>query len=167
MTTWRAGHHRARAGWALAALILLAAGAVSAQAPPEEDVLRPVVIGCPVCDLWLRHQDLVLQANQEVGSLENGVIYYVHAENPSVIEPLIRFAYQRAELETEILRDPELRAELGEACGHHFLGDGTVRLEISTGAHGFFAILTSDDEEIVSLLKEEASQAVRGRIVRF
>jgi hypothetical protein len=164
-------------GWAWGALLLLAAllalPAVAQELPATarehraDDELRPAVAGCPVCDLWLRYREVILQASQEVGSLENGVIYFYHAQNPGVIEPLVRFAYQRAELEASLRGDPSLRARLGEACEHNLLGDGSVRLEISTGAHGFFAILTSADREIVSRLQEEASQAVRGRIVRF
>ena len=129
--------------------------------------LRPRVGGCPVCDLWSRYEPVVLQARQEVGKLENGVIYFFHADDPSVIEPLIRFAYEREEMETKVASDPSVRRRLGHVCGHDLLGSGRVRLQISTGAHGFFAILTSTDSTTVRMLQEEASKAARGRLVRF
>jgi hypothetical protein len=173
MTAHRGPDDLERAGRPAVALLLalLLACAGSALAPardaPEETSLRPLVSGCPVCDLWLEHENVILQASQEVGSLENGVIYFIHAQSPSVIEPLIRFAYQREELEETLRRDPALRSRLGDGCRHRLLGDDSARLEISTGAHGFFAILTSRNRAVVSRLQEEASQAARGRIVRF
>src|SRR5215813_6246612 len=64
--------------------------------------LKAPVPGCPVCDIWLHYENVVLQSQQEVGALHRGVFYFYHAEDPAVIEPLIRFAHEREELEARL-----------------------------------------------------------------
>ncbi len=130
--------------------------------------LKPHVPGCPVCALWEIDGAIFLQARQEVGALENGVIYYYFSDNPAVIEQLIRFAYERRELEAALRTDLGLRQNLGQACGHAMQGSGAVHLEISTGVQGVFVILTSTGKIPVDRLKKEASDAVRENLlVRF
>lgn len=140
-------------------------------APAQPDArhgLKPYVPGCPVCDLWEIDGAIFLQARQEVGALENGVIYYYFSDNPAVIEQLIRFAYERQELEAALRTDLGLRQHLGQRCGHAMQGSGAVHLEISTGVQGVFAILTSTGKIPVDRLKKEASDAVRDNLlVRF
>jgi hypothetical protein len=125
--------------------------------------LKTPVPGCPVCDIWLHYENVVLQAQQEVGALQKGVFYFYHAEDPGVIEPLIRFAHEREELETRLRQAPALRNRLGEVCGHRY-HEGHVHLEISTSARGMFALLTSDDPVMQNELRAEAGRAVRGKI---
>ena len=125
--------------------------------------LKTPVPGCPLCDIWLHYENVVLQAQQEVGGLRQGVFYFYHAEDPAVIEPLIRFAHERDELETRLRQAPALRRRLGEVCGHRY-HEGLVHLEISTSARGIFALLTSDDPAMQNELRAEAGRAVRGKI---
>ena len=154
------------AGLAFCLLLGARTGVSSGQVPNAAE--RPTVPGCPVCDLWSRYQEVFPLARQEVGSLRRGVIYYYYSNDPSVAEPLLRFAYERQELATRLAAEPELRSRLGQACGHDVLGSNLVQLQISTGAHGVFAILTSDRESIIHRLHLEASLAVRSRTtVRF
>ena len=143
---------------------LLGIALLSAVASAQEPLrLKSPVAGCPVCELWLRYEDIVLEARQEVGALHQGVFYFYHAEDPGVIEPLIRFAHERDELEAKLRRDPALRRKLGEACGHRDHA-GLVHLEISTSARGIFAILTATDPGMLDELRTEAGRAVRGKI---
>jgi hypothetical protein len=136
--------------------------------PDARHGLKPYVPGCPVCDLWEIDGTIFLQARQEVGALENGVIYYYFSDNPTVIEQLIRFAYERQELEAALRTDLGLRQHLGQGCGHAMQGSGAVHLEISTGVQGVFVILTSTGKIPVDRLKREASNAVRDNLlVRF
>jgi hypothetical protein len=140
---------------------------VSAQ-PDARHGLKPYVPGCPVCDLWEIDGAIFLQARQEVGALDDGVIYYYFSDNPTVIEQLIRFAYERQELEAALRTDLGLRQHLGQRCGHAMQGSGAVHLEISTGVQGVFVILTSTGKIPVDRLKKEASDAVRDNLlVRF
>jgi hypothetical protein len=132
-------------------------------AEPSALRLRTPIAGCPVCELWLRYEDVVLQAQQEVGALHQGVFYFYHAEDPSVIEALIRFAHERAELEARLHQDPALRRRLGEWCGHRNHA-GFVHLEISTSARGMFALLTATDPTMQDELRAEAGRAARGKI---
>jgi hypothetical protein len=147
----------------LGTALLLGASASTAEEPTSALRLKSPVAGCPVCDLWLRYEDVVLQARQEVGALHQGVFYFYHAEDPGVIEPLIRFAHERAELEAKLHQDPALRRALGEACGHRYHA-GLVHLEISTSARGIFALLTATDPGMLDELRTEAGRAVRGKI---
>ncbi len=143
-------------------------GAPVLAQPDARHGLKPYVPGCPVCDLWEIDGSIFLQARQEVGALENGVIYYYFSDNPAVIEQLIRFAYERRELEAALRTDRDLRQHLGQGCGHAMQGSGAVHLEISTGVQGVFAILTSTGKIPVDRLKKEASDAVRDNLlVRF
>jgi hypothetical protein len=125
--------------------------------------LKTPVSGCPVCELWLRYEDIVLESQQEVGGLHHGVFYFYHAEDPAIIEPLIRFAHERDELEDRLRHDASLRRRLGEVCGHRY-HEGFVHLEISTSARGMFALLTADDPGMQDELRTEAGRAVRGKI---
>ncbi len=160
-------------GWATILVLALAPALVTVPPPaaaqsPARGELRPSVPGCPLCELWNRYQDWFLQAHQEVGSLKNGVVYFYHSDNPSVIEVLIRFAYEREALQTKLDADPELRQKLGRACGHDSMVDGTVRVEVSVAAHGVFAILTAPNRGTVRALQAEASRALRDRLtLRF
>jgi hypothetical protein len=159
---------RAGLGAGLALFLLLGArtGASSGQVP--EPTLHRSVPGCPVCELWDRYAEVFPLARQEVGSLRRGAIYYYYSNDPSVAEPLLRFAYERQELAARLATEPELRSKLGHACGHDLLGSGLVQLQLSTGAHGVFAIVTSDRESIIHRIHLEASQAVRAKTtVRF
>ena len=137
--------------------------AVHAAPPTSVLRLRTPVPGCPVCGLWLRYEDVVLKARQEVGGLEMGVFYFYHAEDPATIEGLIRFAHERAELETNLRKDAALRRSLGEVCGHRYHA-GSVHLEISTSARGMFALLTDQNPAMQAELRAEAGRAVRGKI---
>ena len=67
---------------------------LSAYGAPASHRLTPAVPGCPICDLWLEYEDIVLRTKQEVGSLKDGVFYFYHSDEPAVIEPLIRFAHE-------------------------------------------------------------------------
>jgi|RhiMetdeSRZDD1v2_1073273.scaffolds.fasta_scaffold603223_2 hypothetical protein len=125
--------------------------------------LKTPVPGCPVCDIWLHYENVVLETQQEVGAIRQGVFYFYHAEDPAVIEPLIRFAHEREELEARLRQAPALRRRLGEACGHRY-HDSLVHLEISTSARGIFALLTADDPAMQDELRAEAGRAVRGKI---
>ena len=133
-------------------------------APPTSVLrLRTPVPGCPVCELWLRYEDVVLKARQEVGGLETGVFYFYHAEDPATIEGLIRFAHERAELESKLRKSAALRRSLGEVCGHRYHA-GSAHLEISTSARGMFALLTDQNPAMQAELRAEAGRAVRGKI---
>ena len=148
-------------------MILSLAGLSGRPAPATESPsalrLKAPVPGCPVCDIWLHYENVVLEAQQEVGALRHGVFYFYHAEDPAVIEPLIRFGHEREELETRLRQAPALRRRLGEMCGHRY-HEGLVHLEISTSARGIFALLTADDPAMREELRAEAGRAVRGKI---
>lgn len=150
----------------LAVLAALGATAATAAAPtdPQELRLRPVVRGCPICELWLRYEDVVLQAKQEVAPLENGILYFYHSDDPAVIEPLIRFANERAHLEKELQENPELRAHLGMACGHTPNPVRPEHLEISTSARGIIALITTDDPTTLQQLRSQASRVVLSKL---
>jgi len=148
----------------LAALVLVTATPRRGDGQASDLRLRPPVPRCPVCDLWLRYEDVVLQAQQEIGPLRHGVFYFYHASDPGVIEPLIRFALERAELEETLRADPGKRRSLGEVCGHQAHAALGIDLEISTSAHGIVALLTSGDRAVLEELRLEASRAMRGRI---
>jgi hypothetical protein len=155
--------------FAVSALVLLAVALAvaipgSGESQSERLRLRPPVELCPICKLWLRYEDVVLQAQQEIGPLRRGVFYFYHASDPAVIEPLIRFAIERAELEEKLRTDPQLRRSLGEVCGHQAHVALGIDLEISTSAHGIAAFLTSGDRTVQEELRLEASRAMRSRI---
>ncbi len=152
-----------------AAGLLLALAPAGAQTPPPPGRIPGTVAGCPVCDLWNTNREVFLQAGQEVGSLQNGVVYYYHSDNPTVIEGLRRFAYERDRLSTRIRKDPDLQARMRMNNDYHGkLADGTVQVVISKEcAHGFFAIVTSDDPAMATLLHEQASRAVRGDLIPY
>jgi len=159
---------RAGMGAGLAACLLLGARSGVSSGQAATPTVREPVPGCPVCDLWERYAEVFPLARQEVGSLRRGAIYYYYSSDPSVAEPLLRFAYERQELAARLASEPDLRAKLGHGCGHDLLGSGIVQLQISTGANGFFAIVTSDRESIIHRIHLEASQAVRAKTpVRF
>ena len=131
--------------------------------------VRPVVAGSPLCELWSSAVEVIGAAEREIGKLPNGVITLYHAERPLVIEPLIRFAYERQELARRLEGDPDLAAKLGGACGHNLsLMDPGLHIEISASAHGFFAILTSENRTTVKLLHQDAKRSVQLNVpVRF
>ena len=147
------------------ALALLPRPALPQSRPP----LRPFVEGCPVCDLWRAYENDVVQSRQEIGRLPDGVIYLYYSDRPSVIEPIIRFAYERGDLTLSLQGDAALRERLGGACGHNLaMNDPDYRLVLSTSPHGFFAILTSSNRTTVKLLHQEAQRSVRSSVaVRF
>jgi len=155
-------------GPGLTTLVLLLAGAGAGEAQTRPP-LRPVVEGCPVCELWEANEDMLLLTRQEIGRLPDGVIYLYSSDRPSVIEPLIRFAYQRADLDRAIAGDAALRDRIGGACGHNLsVTDPGYRAVISTSAHGFFAVLTSPNRTTVKLLHQDAQRSVRLSVhVRF
>lgn len=144
-------------------LVGLSQGAAPAAGPSSALRLKTPVPGCPVCDIWLHYESVVLEAQQEVGALQNGVFYFYHAEDPGIIEPLIRFAHEREELEVRLRQVPTLRRRLGEACGHRY-HENLVHLEITTSARGMFALLTADDAAMQGELRAEAGRAVRSKI---
>jgi len=151
----------------LGALIAALGGSLSSAAAPTDPqrfrLLQPVP-GCPVCDLWLRYEDVVLQAEQEVAPLEHGVLYFYHSEDPAVIEPLIRFANERAQLQKRLAASPELRARLGLGCGHTPNPTRPERLEISTSARGIYALITTDDPTTLAQLRSQASRVVLSKL---
>jgi hypothetical protein len=126
--------------------------------------LRPPVSGCPVCELWLEYEDVILRAKQEVGPLEDGVLYFYHSADPSVIEPMIRFAHERSNLAETIRSDPAVRESLGGACGHGPGASTDIDLEISTSARGIFALIRSSDRATYTRLRFQAGRAVRSQI---
>lgn len=137
-----------------------APGAISAQ--ERSPIMRPAVAGCPVCEAWAQAGLAVAQAKREIGKLPHGVVLLYHAERPQDIEPLIRFAYERAELSRQLADSPELRATLGGICGHNReVVDPDLRIEISSSAHGFFAILTSANKSRITMLQMEAKRSVQ------
>jgi hypothetical protein len=144
-------------------LVSLSDRSIPATESPSALRLKTPVSGCPVCDIWLHYENVVLETQQEVGALRQGVFYFYHAEDPTVIEPLIRFAHERAELEARLRQAPALRHRLGEVCGHRY-HEGFVHLEITTSARGIFALLTADDPAMQNELRAEAGRAVRGKI---
>jgi hypothetical protein len=114
--------------------------------------------GCPVCEIWVHYDGVIRRAGQEVGRLRQGVIYFYHSDEPEIIEPLLRFAYERQALVRSIqTRGPH---SLGRACGHALREESGITVEISTGARGFFAILTSERPETVTRLWSEAAKVV-------
>jgi hypothetical protein len=125
--------------------------------------LLVAVPGCPICDLWKEYEDIVIRAKQEVAPLHNGVLYFYYSADPSVIEPLIRFAHERTKLADRLTQDETLRAQLGGPCLHKRLY-GSVHLEISTSARGIFAILTTDDPTMFGWLRDKARMATRRKI---
>ena len=150
-----------------AALILaasLAAATSSGQVTSTNLRLAPAAEGCPVCDLWVQYEDVILRARQEVGPLASGVLYFYHSESPNVIEPLIRFANERAEMDEALTSNADLASRLGGSCGHALRLGGPVNLEISSSARGIFALLTSADDPTVKLLRAQAGRAVRSKI---
>ena len=119
---------------------------------------------CGVCTIWTEYEEVLNQADQEVAPLADGAVYFYSSDNFRVMEALQRFAYARLDLHQKNLdaRHPRIRMDRG-----HTLQEG-VTLEITTSAHGFFALLRSENEETVAALKGEAMRAVRGRtLVRF
>jgi hypothetical protein len=119
--------------------------------------------GCPVCELWLEYEPVVLLAQQEIGELDNGIVCFYHASDPAIIEPLIRFSYERQALEDRLAGNPELRAQLGGRCGHAVSETGRIILEISSSARGIFALISSSDPSTAKFLKLQGKQAVLSR----
>jgi len=150
--------------WAVLAVLGATAATAAAPTDPQELRLRPVVPGCPICDLWLRYEDVVLQAKQEVAPLEKGILYFYHSDDPAVIEPLIRFANERARLQKQLEEDPDLRARLGLACGHTPNPVRPEHLEISTSARGIYALITTDDPTTLQQLRSQASRVVLSKL---
>ena len=146
----------------LLALVLACLLAVAASAS-ESLRLNPPVAGCPVCELWLEYEDVVLLADQEVAKIEDGVLYFYHSDDPSVIEPLIRFAYERQALAVAIRTDPGIQERLGRPCTHTSLLGTSTRLEITTSARGVVAILRSSNAATVGVLKAQAKRALRSK----
>jgi hypothetical protein len=150
---------RHRIGLALVGGALLAHAAAAAEPPGQAPA--------PVCALWTEFEDDVARARQEVGALSNGIIYFYHSEDPAVIEPLLRFAYRRQAL-ADSLRGAAAPEAPEAACGEGIWHTPPFDLEISTSAHGFFAILTSSRPDIVKHLQGLAAIAVPRRLaVRF
>lgn len=135
----------------------------TAPAPVTSPRLLVAVPGCPVCDLWKEYESIIIQAKQEVAPLHNGVLYFYYSADPSIIEPLIRFAHERTKLADRLTRDEALRAKLGGPCLHKRLY-GSVHLEISTSARGIFALLTTDDPTMFGWLRDKARMATRRKI---
>ena len=151
-------------GWLV---FLILAGAIFAPTPgdPSPNLrLHPPVDGCPVCELWLEYEDVILRAKQEVGPLRDGILYFYHSEEPSVIEPLIRFAHEREDLAKAIRSDPDVLRRLGGPCGHGPSAHADIELQISTSARGIFALLTSSDLPTYRDLRREGSMAVVSKI---
>jgi len=119
--------------------------------------------GCPVCELWLEYEPIILLAQQEIGELQNGIICFYHASDPAIIEPLIRFSYERQALEERIALDPELQAQLGGRCGHALSESGRIDLQITSSARGIFALISSSDPSTAKFLKQQGKQAVLSR----
>lgn len=126
--------------------------------------LHPAVVGCPICDLWLQYENVILKAKQEVGPLHNGILYFYHSGEPSVIEPLIRFAHERVRLEERLQSDEEFREQLGGRCGHGRIMALGIDLEISTSARGIFALVTSENRRTLTRLRTQAERAVWSKI---
>ena len=126
--------------------------------------LHPAVAGCPICDLWLQYEGVILNAKQEVGPLHNGILYFYHSREPSVIEPLIRFAHERVRLEEQLQSDEEFREQLGVRCGHGRMASLGIDLEVSTSARGIFALVTSENRKTLTRLRTQAERAVWGKI---
>lgn len=151
-------------GWLV---FLILAGAMFAPTPADPTPnlrLHPPVRGCPVCELWLEYEDVILRAKQEVGPLRDGILYFYHSEEPSVIEPLIRFAHEREDLAKTIRSDPDMLRRLGSPCGHRLSAHSDIELQISTSARGIFALLTSSDQATYRALLREGSKAVVSKI---
>jgi hypothetical protein len=144
----------------LLAAVLLPAP-VHAQDPPVTRLISPVR-GCPICDLWLRYEDVILRAKQEVGPIQHGVFYFYHSSDPSVIEPLIRFANERNLLERSLAGNPEQRSHLGLACHHREDRQMGISLEISTSARGFLVLRRS--EAYGPMLQAQSARVVRDKI---
>jgi hypothetical protein len=144
-------------GWVSGALLVFP-GRLAAQDAPAAGAAPP-----PVCALWMEFQDDVARARQEVGALSNGIVYFYHSEDPAVIEPLLRFAYRRKAL-ADSLRALPPSDEAYPPCGEGIWHTPPFDLEISTAAHGFFAILTSPRPEIVKHLQGLAAIAVPRRL---
>jgi hypothetical protein len=151
-------------GW-LVFLILAGSIFMSTPGDPSPNLrLRPPVAGCPVCDLWLEYEDVILRAKQEVGPLRDGILYFYHSDEPSVIEPMIRFAHEREDLAEAIRADPDLINSLGGPCGHGPNAHADIQLQISTSARGIFALVTSSDPTTNTRLRFQAGRAVRSKI---
>jgi hypothetical protein len=147
----------------LAAVFLLGVRAGTAQ---EETPLRlrPAVPECPVCAIWIKYEDVILKADQEVGPLKNGVIYFYHAKDPAIIQRLILFARERTALQELIASEPGMVASLGVECRHREYAQLPIDMEISIGARGFFVILTSNDSNTVEKIRADAQRAVTKKI---
>jgi hypothetical protein len=137
------------AGGALLAALAAVAAPAAAQERPD-----------PVCALWMEFRDDVARARQEVGALANGIVYFYHSDDPAVIEPLLRFAYRRRALADSLTAQPAAGIPDCEDAIRH---TPPFDLEISTSAHGFFAILTSPRPDIVKHLQGLAAIAVTRR----
>jgi hypothetical protein len=139
------------------------ASAGAARETPPNPRLLLAVPGCPVCDLWLEYEDIVLRAKQEVGPLPHGVLYFYHSDDPAIIEPLIRFAHERSKLAARLSQDAALREALGGPCRHRELA-APVDLQVSTSARGIFAIVTTSDPSTFGWLRDKARMATRSKI---
>ena len=149
----------------LAILLLTLFGIVSSpaglrQAEAQETGFPGVEADCPVCRLWIEHEDALTAAHPEAAPVEDGVLYFFSGRDFWEVEDLRRFAYARRAL----VRGEEDRGHprLGLLAGHRET-PGEVRLEIAVSAHGFFALLRSDNPVTVDVLRREASEAVRRR----
>lgn len=131
---------------------------------PAANRLRLPVSGCPVCDLWLKYEDVFLRAKQEVGRLDHGVFYFHHSDDPEIIESLIRFAHERQSLARALETDESLRIRLGRSCGHSRVVADSIHLEVSTSARGALAILRSTDETYLSAIRKDAELATLSQV---
>jgi hypothetical protein len=149
--------------FSLLCLVLAVAPPAAAQTSSEIH-LRPPVPGCPQCAVWLEYESVILKADQEVAPLRHGVLYFYHSKDPAIIERLIRFAHERTYLADLLATDAGVREHLGEACRHREYAADPIELEISIGAHGFFALLLAGDEETLRKLRVDAQLAVKDKI---
>lgn len=124
------------------------------QGDPPSDQEEPSPAVCGVCLLWERYEGELRQCTVEAGALEHGVVYYISSSSLTVVESMQRFAYERRRMEEEPAAQIHAR--------HRGMGaPEDLRLEVTTSARGFFALLTAADPAVIRFVREEASFAVR------
>ena len=112
----------------------------AAPGPARGLGLRPYVAGWPGRKLW--EIGVAIFLTRRRWALENGVSTTLRTTQ--VIEPLIRFAYERAGAGPPLADSTRTAGHAGPGSADTTVRSSTrSRIEISTSAHGFFAILTS------------------------
>jgi hypothetical protein len=122
-------------------------------------------VPCIACALYCRYEEALAEARVDVAALPNGIVIHYASEKPATIVELQRFAYERRKLHQQMV-DAETLNRFCERCRHKTERTKGARYEVGNSAHGAFAVVTSDEDEIVRALHELAAEVTLTNDVR-